>query len=160
MLFECCFTLLTDHKPLLSIFGLKRGIPAYSASRLQRWAIILLGYDFDIQYRNTTEFGQADALSHLINSQSVPDDNTVIAAINIVDDFQRAFANCIRTIPVTSVEIKRETRRDPMIQKSASFSDIHGALISQETYNTLSGAVILFPLSMSTRCLRIVLWFP
>ncbi|BHF71048.1 hypothetical protein SprV_0401410200 [Sparganum proliferum] len=42
------FTLLTDHKPLLSIFGLKKGIPVYSASRLRRWATILLGYDFDI----------------------------------------------------------------------------------------------------------------
>ena len=69
----------------------------------------LSSYDFDIQYRKTTEFGQVDALSRLISSQSVPDDDTVITAINIEDDFQRALTDCIRTIPVTRVEIKRET---------------------------------------------------
>uniref|UniRef100_A0A8R1EJJ9 RNA-directed DNA polymerase n=1 Tax=Caenorhabditis japonica TaxID=281687 RepID=A0A8R1EJJ9_CAEJA len=59
------FTLRTDHKPLVAIFGSKKGIPIYSSSRLQRWAIILLNYDFNIEYINTASFGQADALSRL-----------------------------------------------------------------------------------------------
>ncbi|PIO69207.1 reverse transcriptase [Teladorsagia circumcincta] len=45
------FILLTDHKPLLAIFGDKKGVPVYSANRLMRWATVLLGYDFDIQRR-------------------------------------------------------------------------------------------------------------
>ena len=36
MLFGCHSTLLTAQKPLFSIFGAKKGIPVYSASRLQR----------------------------------------------------------------------------------------------------------------------------
>nr|VZI23548.1 unnamed protein product [Spirometra erinaceieuropaei] len=90
------FTLLTDHKPLLSIFGSKKGIPVYSASRLQRWATILLGYDFDIRYCRTTDFGQADALSRLISNQQEPEEDTVIAAISIEDDVRRQLSDAIR----------------------------------------------------------------
>ncbi|EGT47135.1 hypothetical protein CAEBREN_29943 [Caenorhabditis brenneri] len=50
------FTLRTDHKPLLAIFGGKQGVPVYSANRLQRWAITLLNYSFDIEYVNTKDF--------------------------------------------------------------------------------------------------------
>ena len=60
------FTLLTDHRPLLSTFGSRKEIPVHSANRLQRWAAALLGYDFKIEYRKSKDFGQADALSHLI----------------------------------------------------------------------------------------------
>ncbi|KAK6764582.1 hypothetical protein RB195_024780 [Necator americanus] len=39
------FKLLTDHKPLLHIFGPKEMVPIYTANQLQRWKSILLGYD-------------------------------------------------------------------------------------------------------------------
>lgn len=45
-------TLFTDRKPLLSIFGSRKGIPNYIANRLQRWATMLLGYDFTIEYKS------------------------------------------------------------------------------------------------------------
>ncbi|XP_062556975.1 uncharacterized protein K02A2.6-like [Armigeres subalbatus] len=38
MIFGRQFILETDHKPLLAIFGSKKGIPVYTANRLQRWA--------------------------------------------------------------------------------------------------------------------------
>ncbi|BHF58772.1 hypothetical protein SprV_0100172700 [Sparganum proliferum] len=109
LLYGRLFTLLTDHKPLLSIFGSKEGIPVYSAGRLQRWATILLGYDFDIRYCRTTDFGQADALSCLIYNQREPDENTVIAAISIKDDVRRQLSDAIRGIPVTAADIRRAT---------------------------------------------------
>ena len=59
------FTLETDHKPLVTIFGSKREEPATAAARLQRWAILLSGHTYNIVYRKGTEIGHADALSRL-----------------------------------------------------------------------------------------------
>ena len=43
------FSLITDHKPLTAIFGSKKGIPTLAAARLQRWALLLSAYNYDIQ---------------------------------------------------------------------------------------------------------------
>ncbi|BHF78836.1 hypothetical protein SprV_0602195100 [Sparganum proliferum] len=115
------FTLLTDHKPLLSIFGSKKGILVYSVSRLQRWATILLGYDFDIRYCRTTDFGQADALSRLVSNQQEPEEDTVIAAISIEDDVRRQLSDAIRGIPVIAADIRRATERDPVLRQAITY---------------------------------------
>ncbi|KHJ85629.1 protein tyrosine kinase [Oesophagostomum dentatum] len=60
------FKLMISHEPLLHIFGPKKMVPVHASNCLQRWKLILLGYDSDLEYRKTTEFGQAGALSHLI----------------------------------------------------------------------------------------------
>ena len=77
-------------------------------------------WDMISAYRKT-EFGQTDIISQLIRAQSVSDVDTVIAAISIEDDCQRTLTDCIRTIPVTRMEIKQETQQDPMIQKVCGF---------------------------------------
>ena len=59
------FTLVTDHKPLTTILGPKRGIPPLAAARLQRWALILAAYTYEIEYRPTGAYGNADGLSRL-----------------------------------------------------------------------------------------------
>ncbi|XP_043063527.1 uncharacterized protein K02A2.6-like [Drosophila ficusphila] len=59
------FILITDHKPLVTIFNPGKHLPLMTSNRLQRWAIILLAYKFDIQYRSTSAHGNADALSRL-----------------------------------------------------------------------------------------------
>lgn len=47
------FTLITDHRPLLSIFSPSKGTNATTAARLQRYALFLAGHDYDIRYKNT-----------------------------------------------------------------------------------------------------------
>ena len=59
------FLLKTDHKPLVAIFGPKKGLPAFAASRLQRYALYLSGFQYDISYVKSQDHGNADGLSRL-----------------------------------------------------------------------------------------------
>ena len=64
-LFGRKFMLVTDHKPLLTILGPKKGLPTLAAARLQRWAILLAAYKYDTKYRSTTAHSNADEFSRL-----------------------------------------------------------------------------------------------
>ncbi|EYC27998.1 hypothetical protein Y032_0008g28 [Ancylostoma ceylanicum] len=77
------FTLKTDHKPPLAIFGSKKGEPVYSANRLQRSATTLLKFNSTVEYVNTKNFGQTDALSRLIAAQPSESDDYVIVAVDV-----------------------------------------------------------------------------
>ena len=55
----------TDHKLLTSIFGSKKGVPSLAAARLQRWALLLSAYDYEIQFKPTKSHSNADGLSRL-----------------------------------------------------------------------------------------------
>ncbi|XP_046402877.1 uncharacterized protein K02A2.6-like [Ischnura elegans] len=57
------FTIVTDAQVLKRILGPKVGIPTLAASRLQRWALILASYDYEVVYRKNVE--NADMLSRL-----------------------------------------------------------------------------------------------
>lgn len=45
--------MVTDHKPLTTLLGPKSGITTLAAARLQRWALLLAAYQYDIEYRST-----------------------------------------------------------------------------------------------------------
>lgn len=64
-IFGRAFTLITDHAPLTALLGEKKGIPVLAAARMQRWAIILSAYEYNIVYRKGSEIIEADALSRL-----------------------------------------------------------------------------------------------
>ena len=116
MLFGRRFTLHTDHKPLLSIFGSKKGIPVYTANRLQRWAFILLAYDFEINYTNTLEFGHADVLSRLISKHEKPADDFIIASVSLEEDFKQDQDQALSTLPVSHKMVAKATSHDKTLQ--------------------------------------------
>ena len=64
-LFGHHFYLITDHKPVLSLFSAKRAIPFQASARIQRWALILAMYEYTLQFKSTTQHSNADALSRL-----------------------------------------------------------------------------------------------
>ena len=59
------FILETDHKPLTTIFGSKKGIPVMAAARLQRWAVQLLIYNYEIRFRSKQCHANANGLLRL-----------------------------------------------------------------------------------------------
>ena len=64
-LFGRRFTLISDHKPLVSIFHPKKSLTAMTTARLQRQALFLFSHNYSIEYRKTAQHGNADGLSRL-----------------------------------------------------------------------------------------------
>ena len=108
-LYGCKFTLETDHKPLTSIFGPKKGVPPIAAARLQRWALKLTAYSYDIQFRPTDDHGNADGLSRLPLHYVSPLGYTSEPTI---------FNLCqIDSLPVTATKLAMATRTDKVLSR-------------------------------------------
>ena len=65
------FEINTDHKPLIYIFDQHRGISPLASGRIQRWSLILAGYDYTVRHRPGKEIPNADALSRLPLSETI-----------------------------------------------------------------------------------------
>ena len=100
------FTLLTDHQPLTLLFGPKKGIPPIAASCLQRWAIQLSAYQYDIKYPSSKQNAKADAFSRLQCGTSTEDSPGEEEAKE-VNRLQ------VARIPVDARLLCEETSRDP-----------------------------------------------
>ena len=101
------FTLITDHKPLTAILGPKKGIPSLAAARLQRWALLLSAYEYEIKYKPTDNHKNADGLSRLPlrTEEAVPDK---VSIFNVTQ---------VQALPVTFRSIQKATRRDKILSK-------------------------------------------
>ena len=108
------FTLLTDHKPLCTIFGPKKGVPPLAAACLQRWAVLLSAYHYDICYKSTQEHANAGCLSRLPLPHHPKEGETVDVQV-----FQLAQ---IDSLPVTHRQIQRTTERDPVLSKVLQYT--------------------------------------
>ena len=98
------FTLVTDHKLLTAIFGPMKGIPSLAAARLQRWAVHLPAYEYDITYKPSAEHSNADGLSCL----PLP-----IGGAQPADDGARLFnIGQIQSLSVSVVDVQKATRTD------------------------------------------------
>ena len=102
------FVLVTDHKPLLTLLGPKKGIPSLAAARLQRWAVLLSAYVYDIEFRPTDEHSNVDALSRL------PLKVNYIPALDVDNSFM---IGQVQALPVVAEEIAAATRTDPLLSK-------------------------------------------
>ena len=107
------FILVTDHKPLTSLFGPKKGTPLLAANRLARWALWLNQFDYTIEYRKTADHGNADALSRLpyrddidFDREESGEDLDLVCAIKVLS---------LQVQPVDANILRQESSKDPVI---------------------------------------------
>ena len=112
------FLLRTDHRPLVSLFDvIKVTTPTRTSSRLARWALQLIQFDYDIEYRRWADHGNADCLSRF----PVGDDLEFEEFSESEDNTERYVAalECqfIADGPIRYPKLQEYTNADPVLQQ-------------------------------------------
>ena len=112
MIYGQRITLYTDHKPLLGLLGEHKALPEHASARMQRWAITLAGYNYQLKHRPGKK-NNADALSRLpIESRTS----------NYVPEELDALFNLIDKLPVSAEQISKETQLDSVLKTVYHFT--------------------------------------
>lgn len=123
------FVLRTDHKPLLTIFGPQRGIPQVSANRLQRYAIFLSAYNYEIEYIRSKDncadfFSRSFSSSNETRSLETSTSHTARGrGEEGSEDESAAYVNFVLQgdLPVTLKQLRRETDCDSVLTKVKNY---------------------------------------
>ena len=110
------FVLVTDHKPLTAIFGPTASIPPLAAARMHRWALYLSAYSYSLEYHSTHLHSNADALSRLpleLREEEKQEGRDVSSRFNLVQ---------MASVPLTHLELKAATQKDPLLAKVLEFT--------------------------------------
>ena len=100
------FTLVTDNKPLSTILGPKTQLPAMAAARIQRWALTLAAYTYDVTYRKSSDIPLADFLSRLPYTSKTSDTGEDEASAYFVESLENLQ-------PLKAENVRLATGRDP-----------------------------------------------
>ena len=89
--------------------------------RLQRWALIMMGYDYHIVYRKSADHANADALSRLpIGSDPNFDKYESIEEID--SEANMLDSHVILNLPLSAKTFADYTRKDPILAKVLHFA--------------------------------------
>ena len=103
------FVIYSDHKPLQFLFSERKSVPTMASSRIQRWALTLSAYKYQLVFRAGKEQGNSDGLSRLPLSDT-PDD------VPLPADTVLMLQSLPEICPViTAASIKYWTDRDPIL---------------------------------------------
>ena len=113
-IFGRSFILSSDHKPLASLFAKDKTVPAQASARIQRWALTLGMYEYELIHKSGATHGNADALSRLPLPGSASEETPQPAEMVLLfEELQKG--------PVTAEQIKLWTRRDPVLSRVQQF---------------------------------------
>jgi hypothetical protein len=103
------FTIVTDHKPLLGLLGEGKKIPEMTSPRLQRFAIKLSAFNYQLVHKPGKEISNADGLSRLPMS-NMPEKASVPGEIILAMDI-------VNSSPVSCDKVRCWTDKDPVLSK-------------------------------------------
>ena len=101
------FVLVSDHKPVVGLFGKMPLLPMASA-RIHQWAMILSGYSHKLRYKPGRDIGNADACSRLplqlpLTTEEQPE------TIQLLQQLELS--------PVLARDVRRWTEQDPILSR-------------------------------------------
>ena len=169
------FILVTDHKPLIVLFGPTKATPALAANRLARWALTLSQYQYTIEYRKTCDHSNADALSRLpVGPDASFDEEEDEADVDTVCTIKTVSLQLDPTDPGT---MAKESAKDPVIanvmrftregwppkdkreaSNDGSIEDFRKVAVSLSTAHgcLLYGSRVVIPLSLRPQVLQLL----
>ena len=74
---------------------------------MQRWAIVLSAYDYQIEYRSPEKHSNCDALSRLPHEDSMIGCESEIYSVSAIDE----------DFPITAKDIGKATVLDPLLSR-------------------------------------------
>ena len=107
--YGCKVHIITDHKPLVSLF---RKSMTSASPRLSRMLLCILDYQLDVMYQPGTKMHLSDALSRLTSHN----DNSKANSIPGLDITVHDVEVFTEISPLSLVKIKHVTRDDPVLQ--------------------------------------------
>ena len=80
-----------------------------AAARIQRWALLLAGYEYTISYREGKKHNNADGLSRLpleCTEEAQPEQAETVLLMEEME-----------TMPVTATQVRQWTSQDPVLSR-------------------------------------------
>ena len=107
------FELITDYKPLITLFHQHKPTSCQASAHIRRWSLQLAAYEYTITFRGTKLHGNADTLSRLPLPNApaeVPMEPELVLLLQHLDES-----------PVTVNDIRKWTKRDPLLAQVLQF---------------------------------------
>ncbi len=115
-LYGCTFTLCTDQATHYHFWTEERH-SSLAAARLQRWALILSAYQYDILFRRTQDHCNADGLLRLpITDPESGEESVGLQGVTVFNIGQ------IQSLTVTASQLQNPTWRDPVLSQVLQYT--------------------------------------
>lgn len=110
------FKLITDNLPIQLIMGPRKNIPKLAAGRLQRWAIILSAYNYELIHQAAKKVAVADALSRF--PVNVEEDSEIESEIAMIfEENETSDIHGINEVQLNHHDIEREMSNDTVLSE-------------------------------------------